>query len=215
MEEFPSNSQRKLRSEVESGGTREKVERVVTSSVTQRKRPLGRRLTETFVGGDAKGTLLYVVADILVPAAKDMVADAFTQGFERLIFGDTRSGTRRPAGRPSGPSGYVSYNRMAGRGLGSRDREESRDISRRARATHQFDEIILDTRAEAELVLERLDELIHQYDEATVADLYNLIGVSSTHTDGKWGWDSMEGARVVRVRNSGYLLQLPDTKPVD
>lgn len=208
MESFPSNSQRPPKAEKP---VREKIEPIVTSGVTRRKTPLGRRFAETFVGGDARGTLLYVASEILVPAAKDMVADAFTQGFERLIFGESRSGNRRTT-RPTFGS-HVNYNRMSS----SRptDRREERGISGRARANHEFDEIILATRAEGEEVIERLEDLIQQYDVATVADLYQLLGISSDHTDGRWGWDDLRGARVERVRSGGYLLDLPRTKPVD
>jgi hypothetical protein len=214
MDTFPSNSQRKLKAEVESGGVqREKVERIVTSEVTQRKKPLSKRFMETFFGGDARGTLFHVVDDILVPAAKDMVADAFTQGFERMIFGESRSGNRRSGSR-SGPSGYVSYNRMGPNRRPDREREDPR-ISRRARTNHEFDEIILATRAEGEEVLDRLGDLIEQYEVATVGDLYDLLGITSQYTDAKWGWDDIRDARVERVRSGGYLLDLPRTKPVD
>lgn len=214
MEQFPSNSQQRkplgARAEPKE---REKVERVVTSGIVQRKRPLGKRFADTFFGGDARGTILYVAEDILVPAAKDMIADAFTRGFERFIFGDSRAGSRRP-GRGA-TSGYVAYNRMGAGRTPGRDREEPRDLSRRARSNHEFDEIILQTRAEAELVLEKLDDLIEQYEVATVADLYELVGATPQFTDGKWGWDDMRDAGVDRVRSGGYLLRLPKTKPVD
>jgi len=213
MEQFPSNSQqRKPLGQRAEPKEREKVEQVITSGVTQRKRPMGRRFADTFFGGDARGTILYVAEDILVPAAKDMIADAFTRGFERFIFGESRTGSRRGPSRPgSGAGNFVSYNRMgAGRG-----RDDSRDISRRARAGHEFDEIILESRAEAELVLEKLSDLIEQYDVATVADLYELVGITSGHTDLKWGWDDMRDAGVDRVRSGGYLLALPKTKSID
>jgi hypothetical protein len=216
MEAFPGNSQRTKPAAQEVKPEREKIERVVTSEVIQRKRPLGKRFMETFVGGDAKGTLLYVVADILVPAAKDMVADAVTQGFERMIFGESRSGNRRSGSRPSsGANGFVSYNRMGSNRAPDRQREDPRGLSRRARTNHEFDEIILATRAEGEEVIDRLGDLIGQYEVATVADLYELVGITSQHTDGKWGWDDMRGARVERVRSGGYLLDLPKTMPVD
>lgn len=213
METFPSNSQQRAKPEVKP--EREKIEQIITSGVTQRKRPLGKRFMETFVGGDAKGTLFYVLGEILVPAAKDMVADAVTQGFERMIFGESRSGGRRSS-RSS--SNYVSYNRMSGGSripINNRDREEPRSMSRRARANHEFDEIILATRAEGEEVIERLDGLIEQYEVATVADLYNLLGITAAYTDGKWGWDDLRDARVERVRSGGYLLDLPKTHAVD
>lgn len=215
MDAFPSNSQRARPAREKSQTEKPKVEKVIGSTVIQRKTPLGKRFIDTFFGGDAKGTMVYVISEILVPSAKDMIADAATQGFERMIFGESRSGNRRGGGRPSGLSGYVPYNRMGAFRGPDRGREETREISRRARSTHDFDEIILDTRAEAELVLEKLDDLIEQYGETTVSDLYELVGITSQHTDGKWGWDDLRGARVDRLRSGGYLLDLPKTKPVD
>jgi hypothetical protein len=96
-----------------------------------------------------------------------------------------------------------------------RQPSDSRDISRRARAGHEFDEIILESRAEAELVLEKLADLIEQYEVATVADLYELVGITASHTDLKWGWDDMRDAGVDRVRSGGYLLALPKTKAIN
>lgn len=215
VESFPSNSHHKNPApEVAQPEEREKVEKVTAGEVQQRKQPLGKRLTSTFFGGDAKSAVSYVVLEVLVPAAKDTIADAFSQGIERMIFGEARSTSRRTGINPrSGVGGYTSYNRMSQHSNGPR-RDEPRTMSRRARANHEFDEIILATRAEADLVIERLFDLIERYEVATVADLYNLVGISEQFTDGKWGWDDMRGARVKRV-NSGYLLDLPQTKEVD
>ena len=204
---FPGNSQR-ARAEKVQPPQREKLKPIVTTSVIQRKKPLSKRVMETFVGGDARGTMMFVVGDILVPAAKDMLAEALTQGFERMIFGESRN-----SGRRSSFSAPRNYNRMSHNRPPMR--EDPRELSRRARVNHEFDEIILDTRAEAELVIDKLDEQLAEYDVVTVATLYDLVGISSQHTDGKWGWDSMEGARVEKLRGGGYLLNLPKTQPVD
>ena len=212
MEEFPSNARKaKISEEVEP----KKIEKVTTGEVVTRKMPLGKRLLGTFFGGDAKGVVGHVIAEVLLPAAKDAVADAFSQGIERLIFGEARSTSRRTGQRPSGSSGYVSYNRMssptspiAGR------REEPRNVSRRARGAHDFDEIILATRVEAEQVIDRLFDLVARYEQATVSDLYELVGVSGNFTDEKWGWTDVRGAGVTRIRN-GYLLDLPRPVQLD
>ena len=87
-------------------------------------------------------------------------------------------------------------------------------MSRRAKATHNFDEIILATRHEAEEVIDRLFDLISRYETATVADLYELVGEDRSYTDDKWGWTDIRGAGVQRVRN-GYLLNLPRPEPLD
>ena len=49
---------------------------------------------------------------------------------------------------------------------------------------------------------------------ATVADLYELVGVTGEYTDNKYGWDSLGSASVTRVRG-GYLVDLPRTRLLD
>lgn len=213
--EFPSNrhKDKETRSE-RSKPDEKKVEKIVQTDVVRRKKPIGKKFAETFVGGDAKSVWGFVVLDVLVPAAKDMFADAVSQGVERMIFGEARSSSRRTGRRPNEP--YISYNRMShgSRRLGPPD-ERSRDVmSRRARAAHDFDEIILATRVEADEVLDRLYDLVSKYESATVADLYDLVGVSGNYTDDKWGWMDLRGAGITRVRN-GYLLDLPKPEPLD
>lgn len=220
MENFPPNSQRskaeagdKIKSEPKTDEVK-KVTKVVEGDVVRQKKPITRRLKDTFVGGDAKAVWGFVVMDVLVPAGKDMIADAFSQGVERMIYGEARSVSRRTGARPGGPSGYVSYDRYSRGPVGSYRREEPREVSRRARASHDFDEIVLATRVEAETVIDRLFDLVSRYETATVADLYELVGVSGSYTDDKWGWTDIRGAGVDRVRN-GYLLNLPKPSPLD
>ena len=142
--------------------------------------------------------------DVLVPAAKDMVADAISQGIERMLFGDVRSTSRRPHKQYSN-NGYVSYNSYKS------SQQKQSSPSRRARASHDFDEIILETRGEAEQVLSHLVDLTIDYGEASVADLYELVGITSNFTDNKYGWYELKDAFISRVRN-GYLINLPKTQ---
>lgn len=215
MEDFPSNSNQS-RGEPKAAPKPEKepLKKVVQGDVVRRKTPLGKRLKETFVGGDARSVWAYVVMDVLIPAAKDMVADALTTGVERTLFGEGRSGRSRSRGRSSGNNGYVAYNRFTGGGRPPFDPDPPRrEISRRGRSSHDFDEIVLDSRGDAEGVIDALFELISRYDQATVADLYELVGISGNFTDEKWGWTDIRGAVPTRVRN-GYLLELPRPEPL-
>lgn len=211
MDEFPGNASK---AEKEPDPDSKNVEKVVTGEVVRRKKPLGKRIKEIFVGGDARSVGNYVMFDVLVPAAKDTIADIVSQGIERMLFGEARSTSRRTGFRPSGGSpGYVSYNRFSP-SQPTRREEPRAQISRRARASHDFDEIILSTRIEAEEVIDRLFDLVARYETATVADLYELVGVTGNYTDDKWGWTDIRGAGVTRVRN-GYLLDLPRPEPLD
>jgi hypothetical protein len=219
VEDFPGNSHKKARED--NPEPQKKVEKVVTGKVVTRKPPVSRRLASVLFGADAKSSWLAVVQDVLVPAAKDMAADALSQGFERMIYGEARSTPRRRSGLlggfQQGPS--VSYNRFStnpvGRasGLGQRN-DDRRPMSRQSRASHNFDEIILATRAEAEAVLEQMYEVLSKYDVATVADLYELVGITGEYTDEKYGWTDLRGSDVTRIRE-GYLLNLPKPDVID
>ena len=208
MDAFPANSH-KAKASVEKKETKPKIEKVVEGEVLRRKKPLGKRIAETFGATDMKSVGGFVLLDVLVPAAKDMVADAISQGIERMLFGEARSTSRRP-NKSYSNNGYVSYNRYAP----SQPPFKQSTPSRRARASHDFDEIILQTRVEAEEVIDRLFDLISRYQAATVADLYELVGVQGAYTDDKWGWTDLRGAGITRIRN-GYLLDLPRPEPLD
>jgi hypothetical protein len=207
--EFPPNSEASKRGKDESKNEGKNVERVTSGEVVRRKKSLRKQFSETFVAGDFKTAIRYVIFEVLLPAAKDTIVEAGSQGIEKLIFGDSR---RRGSTPPqSGPTGYVSYNRYS---MGNRSSGPSRALSRMARARHNFDEIVLEDRAEAEDVIDRLLDLVSQYGSATVADLYELVGLGSTHTDHRWGWTDLYGVGTSRTRG-GYLLDLPEPHPLD
>jgi hypothetical protein len=218
VDEFPSNSHkaREPKLVVPPKTEEKRAERVVEGEVVRRKKPLGKRFTETFFSGDARGVFSYILVDVLLPAAKDTIADAFSTGIERMLFGEVRSASRRTGSRPSGSGGFVSYNRYSSPNQNAPRREDPRNtgISQRARASHDFDEIILATRAEAEEVIGRLFDIVARYETATVADLYELVGEEAKFTDDKWGWTDVRGSGVTRVRN-GYLLELPRPEPLN
>lgn len=202
---YPGNSHRSK----QEPDDEKKIERVTTAEPIRRKKGLGRKFKDIFFGGDPKATGLFILNSVLIPAAKDMIIDAAREGVEKLVRGESYRRRNAPS---SGAQGYVSYNRMSSRDV-MRTQEAPRTMSRHARSRHDFDEIVLQSRAEAEEVIERLFDIVGRYDTATVADLYDLVGIRSTHVDQKWGWSDMRGAGVARVRD-GYLLELPDVQPM-
>ena len=219
IEDIPGNSRtRRPPSQVPSpainASDKPEIEKVVTGEVRRAKPGLGKRFKEVIVGGDAHSVGGYILFDVLIPAFKDTVADAFSQGIEKLLFGEARSTSRRTGFRPSGgTTSQVSYNKYATPPWRKEQREEPR-ISRASRATHSFEEIILATRREAELVIDRMHELIERYGECTVSNLYELVGETGDFTDEKYGWTELRGAQVRRA-HSGYMLDLPRPEPLE
>lgn len=200
--DFPSNSKT---TGGEPAPEREKLKRVTTTEARQRKKPLGKRFAETFLGGDARGVGSYIMLDVLIPAARDMLTDVVIQGVERMVYGDVRSSTRRRMGSGGGLVGHTNYNRMAG-GFRPDPREPLR--SRRAVGGLEFEEVIVETRIEAEHVLEAMFNHIEKYAQVTLSDLKDLVGITPAYTDNKWGWNDLRGADIRHVRE-GYLIQLP------
>ena len=70
------------------------------------------------------------------------------------------------------------------------------------------------TRRDAEEILNYMGDLIDEYRFVTVADLYDLIGVSGNYTDNKYGWTDISNAEIVRVRD-GYVIRLPKIRKLD
>jgi hypothetical protein len=75
------------------------------------------------------------------------------------------------------------------------------------------EDYILSRRDEAELVLERLRDIVDKYQVASVLDLKELLGLESNPVDNKWGWPFLTDASVVAVRD-GFILDLPPEEPI-
>jgi hypothetical protein len=216
MEDYPANS-RAAKKRVEEPRTKaapkeKKIEKVVTGSVVQRKRSLGKRFHDTFIGSDSRSVGQYIVMDVLVPATKDMIHDVITSYVERMLFPDSRPVVRRRASSSGGGVGRINYSSSSSIRRDPREEERRRHVSSGSRSRHDFGEIVLEKRVEAEEVIDRMAAQIEEYGQVSVADLYDMVDVTSAFTDNKWGWYDLEGARVRYVRN-GYLLDLP--RPVD
>lgn len=204
--QFPANSSAAKAHEADQA-LPSRVKQVTTGEVKRKKRSLRRQFSEAFVGGDLKTSSRYVLFDILLPGARDMIWESVSGGFERLIFGDgrRRSSHSSPPHRPeyTNYSNYSSVRNMvpAGRSL------------TRARSRHNFDDVVLESRSEAEQTLDQMFEVLSTYGTVTVADFYQIVGLAPAHTDYKWGWTDLQGSRVSRD-NNGYLLDLPDPSAI-
>jgi hypothetical protein len=205
---YPGNSNKK-KDEVEQKNVKpEKLEKSISGKIIERKKPLGKRIAETFTGDDSHTVGNYVLFEVALPAFKQLLADAGREAIERLLFGDSGRSSRSSS-RP----GYSSRTNYASMSTSAR-REEPRTMSQKSRATHDFSEIVLETRGEAEKVRDDLIACVEQYDVATVSDLYDLVGITGSFADDKWGWYDLRDARIRRIRE-GYLLDLPKTQPIE
>ena len=198
MEEYKSNSHKSRQSQNDNIPEK-KVEKVVIGSVKSKKKNGLQKITNVFVPEDVDDVKSYIFEDIVIPAVKDIILDAV-----RAFLGVSGS----PRGKSSASS-KISYRKY----YDDRDRQDSGHTTR-TRTGYDYDDIILESRGEAEDVLERMDELIATYQLVSVADFYDLVGISGNYTDNKYGWTDIRNASVVHVRD-GYMIKLPKALPLN
>lgn len=197
MEKYPANSH-KAKTEKQVA-EKKKVEKVVKGKVKVKKKGELGKFAEMFISEDAGDVKSYILMDVIVPLIKKGISDTV----DMILYGGSGSGSRRGSSK-------VSYSSYYDRGDG--DRRAAHSTVRTGR--YDFDSIVLESRGEAEEVLDRLCELIDTYKVASVADLYDLVGVDFEYTDNKYGWMNLRNAEVMRVRD-GYTLKLPKALPID
>lgn len=202
---YPANSKK---AKEEAAKPEKKVDKVIDGTAFVKKPTLGKRFKQAFTGDDARSVTEYLIFEVALPAIKTTISDMVSQGIERMLFGESAR-TRGPGNRRPG---RVDYSTISSRG-GTVRAEEPRALSQRDRATHNFDTVVIPTRPEAEQVLRSLIDLIDQYDMATVSDFYDLVGITGSFQDDKWGWFELTGADIIRVRD-GFILDLPPTKAI-
>lgn len=180
-----------------------KIQRVVSGTAKTKKKSELHKFTEIFVSEDINSVKNYIFIDVLVPAVKTALSDIVTNGIEMLLYGETGRSKRKSSDSKT----YRSYDRVYD------DRRRDRTVGR-TRSGYSYEEVIVNTRGEAEEVLDQLGDVIEQYGMASVADLYEMVGITGMYTDNKYGWTDIRNASVARIRE-GYLLKLPRPLPFD
>lgn len=196
MEEYKSNSHKSKDEEKKA------IAKVVTGEVKTKKKNEVQKFADTFISEDIANVRSYILMDVLVPALKKAISDVVTNGIDMILYGEPgRTKKSTTASKVS----YRSYY----------DRTSDRDdyISSRRRG-FEYEDIILETRGEAEEVLMRMDELIDTYGIVSVGDLYDLVGIQGDYTVNKYGWTNIRNAQVIRVRD-GYMIKLPKALPLN
>ena len=199
MTEYKGNSHRSK--EVEGKEERQKLTPIAQGKT--KKKSEVKKCADVFIAEDVTSVKDYILMEVLLPAAKKAISDIVTNGIDMILYGEARSKSKNRESRVS----YTKY-------YNDRERDYDRPTRSRGRYGYDYDDIILNTRREAEEVLDRMDDLIDNYGMVSVADLYDLVGISGNYTDNKYGWTNLRNADVQRVRD-GYLLKLPKALPFD
>lgn len=184
------------------------IEKVVVGEVIVKKKSIGQKLKSIFVEADFRSVTRYVISDVLIPAARNMIVDASTKGVERMMYGERAQQRRGYSGGPR-----VTYNSPINRTeyRSSVTRPPSQMGPSNPRAGRN--DFILATREEASLVLERMNDILEMYEVVSVADLNELVGFPTSYVDQKWGWVFLGDTHIRQVRE-GFMIDLPPAESI-
>lgn len=191
MENYKPNSD-KYR-EGQQKDSEKKVEKVITGVAKAKKKSEVRRFADSFLAD--------IWSDVLVPALKKII----TESIDTMLYGQPR----RSNNVTSSTASYNSNNYWKASNNGGNNHSNNY----RSGGSYNYNDIVVESRGEAEDVLARMDDLIATYGVVSVADLYDLVGITGKYTDNKYGWSDIGSAGVVRV-GDGYLLKLPKALPL-
>ena len=209
---YPSNSYKagthaSLNSNNNKPEQQKRAQKVINGTATVKKKTGLSKFASDFISEDASSVKDFVLYDILVPSAKRAISEMFKGAIDIFLYGKTS------ANKPSTPTSNISYNRMY--------RPQANVYSNggalphQTRTTYSYDNIVLESRGDAESVLDSMGEIIDQYGMVKVADLYDLVGMTGSYTDNNYGWTNISTAHVVRLNEGGYLIKLPRAVPIN
>lgn len=201
MNDFQPNSHKYKQESQKLDISEKKLEKVIEGAAKTKKKTLSRRFIDTFFNENAGDVKTYLVFDVLIPAIKDTLVDLITKGAEMLFFGEATRGSSKKKGS------YVSYGASY-----RQDKVDRLPPASRGSERKNIDDVIFETRGDAEKVLDTLCEALSVYGSVSIADFYDLADISSEWTDNNYGWMDLRGAKVIRTR-AGYMIDMP--KPIN
>lgn len=75
-------------------------------------------------------------------------------------------------------------------------------------------EVVLESKEDAQAVLDAMHSLLEQYEQVTLADMLELVGIASSFADNKVGWVTLNLNAEIKEAEGGYILDLPEPTKV-
>lgn len=197
---YEPNSHKYKEEKQKQGEEEKKIEKVVSGKVKTKKKSEIRKFTDLFISDDANSVKSYIINDVLVPSIKKAISDIVTNGIDIILNGEP-SKKKNSGSKVSYRSYYDSQN------------EYRSNISTKSR--FDYDDIVFETRGDAERVLDLMQEIIDRYDFVSVSDLFDMADLTAPYTGNRYGWTSIRSACVIRDNGGGYVIKLPRARALD
>lgn len=180
------------------------------------KKPgVGKWIGNVFFGEEGfRGWSSHMFYEVVVPSLQNGLADMATTAVQRAIFGQDYIHARRNS------SGYWGRGVTNVTRMDANRNDYTRSYAKRNRQTSNYvEEIIFETRQDAQEVFNIMLANLDTYGIVTVGDFYELSDQPAKFTDQSFGWtinaggQGLAGARIVAARGGGFKINFP--QPVE
>lgn len=199
---YTPNSNKYKEQQREAAKKDKKISKVINGSVKVKKKSGVSKFADVFIAEDVGSVKSYVLADVVIPAIKNLILDVITDSANMIFGGSSRRKSNLPASKVSYGSFFNS------------SRSDRRASDRSIKPRYSYDTVSFETRSDAMEVLTVLEDALDRYGQVTVADFYDAVGITGEYTDHDYGWINLSSADIDRTRD-GFVIRLPKALPID
>ena len=197
LDDLRGGNSRAERERQEEREERRKLEDVGGRS-KKMKKSFSRRLFENFIADDVTKDDIrsFIIKDVVVPMIQDAIMDSINGALGMMFgIGIVRSGSSRK----TSSGGKIRYGGYFNSGESKKSKSSVRETRREARV--DFEIQMKDSKQKALDIMRDFEEYLDEYpDEGlSYADYYDAFGVTTEHTDNKFGWYDLTGMHLERV----------------
>lgn len=186
---------------------KQKIKAVVSSEkIVSTKSTMTQKVLKSFIQEDIKDLKETIIFDWVIPGIKSAFLNTMSMMFfHQPLDPRTYMGSGSKSYYNSQPkTKYGSYYQN-----GRTQQSKSTYDRRMEDEKIDYRNLVVLDRGSAEKVVDALREEIRETGQASVAQLYELMGLDSNYTDWSWGWVNELDITIQRVYN-GFLIKVTE-----
>lgn len=165
----------------------------------------GSSITELLVKQDLKSAADFAFRNVAIPKMQSLIVDAATSIIRGIFLGENA------AMAPTSTRSFGSHVDYQGKFRSGASRTKASQV---ASSGFKYDIIEFDSFGEAQLVLDKLDEILSDQGVVTVADMFECADLSCPWTYTYYGWTNLSSAKIV-TDGEVYRIKMPMTKRIE
>lgn len=196
---YPGNSNKTKTGNKEQ----KKVTKVIQGKTKVRKKSEMKKVMNSIISDEVGSIKNYAIYEVIIPTVVDTISQLIKGSIDMMFYGKT--GDYRRGGYGAAPRSNVT---RVSYGKYYDDRREPRTTS--ATRQYSYDDITFETKSDAEIVLQNMDDILEEYGVVRVSDIFDLAGQSgNVDTNFNYGWTNLRSATVERNRYGEWYIRLP------